>query len=119
MLKSHPPQVIARGREQASQGRFEGLIPVQMTMVVQKLVACDPEMKEALADTFEAVQEVAQTGPDAFHRIAVNTRAVGVTASIFTRAMVDCAMVIVGPGEIVDIVRSYAVEVCVYSGCAR
>ena len=61
-------------------------------------------MQEALADTLEVVQEIAQAGPYAFHRVAVHTRAVRVTPSILTCAMVDRTMVIVGLGEMVDIV---------------
>src|SRR5438445_10663703 len=47
----------ARGRKNRPQGCFEGLTPVQMLIVVEELVACDSEVKEALADTFEVVQE--------------------------------------------------------------
>jgi hypothetical protein len=99
MLMGHPPPIIARGRENASHGCFEGLTPVQVPIVVQELVACDSEVQEALADTLEAVQQIAQAGPHAFHRVAVNTRAVRVTTSILACAMVDRTMVIVGLGE--------------------
>jgi len=34
MLMGHPPQIIARGRENAPQGYFEGLTPVQVSVVV-------------------------------------------------------------------------------------
>ena len=78
MLMGHPPQIIARGRENRPQGGFEGLTPGQVPMVVQELVACDSEVQEALADTFEAVQKIAQAGPNAFHRVAVHTCAVRV-----------------------------------------
>ena len=61
-------------------------------------------MQETLADTFEVVQEIAQAGPNAFHRVTVNTRAVQVTTSILARTMVDCTMIIVGLGEMVDVV---------------
>ncbi len=71
MLMGHPPQRIARGREKASQGCFEGLTPVQVRVVVQELVASDSEVQEALADTLEAVQEMTQAGPNAFHRVTV------------------------------------------------
>src|SRR5262250_2113563 len=64
MLMGHPPQIIARGRENASQGCFEGLTPGQVSMVVQELVACDAEVEKALADTLEAVQKIAQAGPN-------------------------------------------------------
>ena len=104
MLKGHPPPIIARGRENASQGCFEGLTPVQMPMVVQELVADDSEVQEALADPLEAVQKIAQAGPQAFHRVAVHTRAVRVTPSILAGAMVDRPMVIVDLGEMVDVV---------------
>jgi hypothetical protein len=50
MLMGHPPQIIARGREDAPQGCFEGLTPVQVPMVVEELVACDAKVQEALAD---------------------------------------------------------------------
>src|SRR6266704_4717537 len=99
MLMGHPPQIIARGRENRPQGGFEGLTPVQVPMVVQELVTCDSEVQEALADTLEAVQEIAQAGPHAFHRITVNTRAVRVTTSILARTMVDRTMIIVSLSE--------------------
>jgi hypothetical protein len=38
-------------------------------MVVQELVACDVEVQEALAATLEAIQNIAQAGPYAFHRV--------------------------------------------------
>src|SRR5215831_7488244 len=104
MLMGHPPQIITRGRENTPQGCFEGLMPVQMPMVVQELVAPDSEVQEALADTLEAVQEIAQAGPQTFHRVTVHTRAVRITTSILARTMVDCPMVIVGLGEMVDVV---------------
>ena len=104
MLMGHPPQIIACGREKAPQGGFEGLTPGQVSMVVQELVASDSEVQEALADTLEAIQEIAQTGPDAFHRVAVHTRAVRVMTRILACAMVDCPMVIVGFGEMVNVV---------------
>jgi len=59
MLMGHPPQIIARGRENAPQSYFEGLTPVQVTVVVEELVACDSQVQEALADTLEVVQEIA------------------------------------------------------------
>src|SRR5512145_2879087 len=104
MLMGHPPQIIARSRENILQGCFESLTPVQVPIVVQELVACDSDVQEALADTLEAVQKIAQAGPNAFHRVAVHTRAVRVTTSILARTMVDRPMVIVGLGEMVDIV---------------
>src|SRR3989475_2122271 len=104
MLMGHPPQIITRGRENVPQGYFEGLRPVQVPMVVQELVASDAEVQEALADTLEAVQEIAQARPYAFHRVTVHTRAVRVTTRILARTMVDRTMVIVGLGEMVDVV---------------
>src|SRR5215471_2844702 len=102
MLMGHPPPIIACGRENAPQGCFEGLTPVQVSMVMQELIAYDSEVQEALADTLEAVQEIAQAGSQAFHRITVHTHAVWVTTSILTCTMVDRPMVIVGRGEVVD-----------------
>src|SRR5712691_11246259 len=61
-------------------------------------------MQETLADTFEVVQEIAQARPYAFHRVAVHTRAVRVTTSILACTMVDRTMIIVGLGEMGDIV---------------
>src|SRR4029453_11360899 len=104
MLMGDPPPIIARGRENASQGCFEGLTPGQVSIVVQELVACDAEVEKALADTFEAVQKIAQAGPNAFHRVAVYTGTVRVTTSILASTMVDCPMVIVGLGKMGDVV---------------
>src|SRR4051794_23087614 len=73
-------------------------------MVVQELVASDSEVQEALADTLEAVQEIAQAGPNAFHRVTMHTRAVRVTTSILARPMVDRPMIIIGLGDMVDVV---------------
>src|ERR1044071_8666121 len=104
MLMGHPPPIIACGREHVPQGYFKGLTPVQVPMVVQELVTYDSEVQEALADTLEAVQEIAQAGPNTFHRITMNTRAVRVTTSILTRTMIDRPMVIVSLGKMVDVV---------------
>ena len=104
MLMGHPPPIIARGREKAPQRYFEGLMPVQVPMVMEELIACNAQVQEALADTPEVVQEITQAGPYAFHRITVHTRAVGVTPRILARAMVDRPMVVVGLGEMVDVV---------------
>src|SRR5215468_284536 len=104
MLMGHPPPIIARGREKAPQGYFEGLTPEQMPMVVEELVTCDAKVQEALADTFEVVQEIAQAGPYPFHRVTVYTDTVRVTTSILTCAMVDRPMVIVDISEMVDVV---------------
>src|SRR5262245_33561365 len=75
-----------------------------MPMVVQELVADDSEVQEALADTLETVQEIAQTGPQTFHRVTVHTRAIQVSTSIFASTMVDRPMVIVSLSEMVDVV---------------
>src|SRR2546428_12347940 len=104
MLMGHPPQIITRGREDASQGCFEGLTPVQVPVVVEELVACDAEVQEALADTLEVVQEIAQAGPYPFHRVTVYTGTVRVTTCVLACAMVDRPMVIVGLSEMVDVV---------------
>src|SRR5215510_2485077 len=45
-----------------------------------------------------------QAGPNTFHRVTVHTRAVRVTTSILACAMVDRPMIIVGLGEMVDVV---------------
>src|SRR5262249_54452807 len=91
-------------RENRPQGCFEGLTPVQVRIVVQELVACDSEVQEALADPLEVIQEMTQARPHAFHRVAVHTRTVRVTTRILTCAMVDRPMVVVGLGEMVDVV---------------
>jgi hypothetical protein len=102
MLMGHPPQIIARGREDALQGCFESLTPVPVPMVVEELVACDSQVQEALADPLEVVQEIAQAGPHAFHRVTVHPCTVWVTTSVLARTMVDRTMVIVGLSEMVD-----------------
>ena len=71
-------------------------------MVVQELVAYDAEVQEALADPLEAVQEMAQAGPQAFHCVTVHTHAVRVTPSRLACTMVDRPMVIVGRSAMVD-----------------
>src|SRR6516164_9463069 len=38
MLMGHPPPIIARGRENAPQGCFEGLTPVQASMVMHSIL---------------------------------------------------------------------------------
>jgi hypothetical protein len=75
-----------------------------MPMVVQELVADDPEVQEALADPLEAVQEITQAGPYAFHRVAVHTCPIQVTTRILAGAMVDRPMVIVDLSEMVNVV---------------
>ena len=100
MLMGHPPQIIAWSREHAPQGRFEGLMPVQVSMVVEELVASNSEVQEALADPLEAVQKMAQAGPQAFHRVAEHTRAVRGTPSIRAGAMLDRPLVIVDLGGV-------------------
>src|SRR5919205_250561 len=99
MLMGHPPPVITRGREDAPQGCFEGLIPVQVPMIVEELVARDAQVQEALANPLEMVQEIAQAGPYAFHRITVHTCPVRVPTSVLARTMVDRPMIIVDLGE--------------------
>ena len=101
MLMGHPPQIIAWSRENTPQGRFEGLMPVQVSMVVEERVASDSEVQEALADPLEVVQAITQAGPYAFHRVAVYTGTVRVTTSVLACAMVDRPMVIVSLGEMV------------------
>ena len=44
---------------------------MQVPVVMEELVACDSQVKEALADTLEVVQEITQAGPNTFHRVAV------------------------------------------------
>ena len=63
MLMGHPPPIIARGREKAPQSYFEGLMPVQVPIVMEELLACNSQVQEALADTPEVVQEITQAGP--------------------------------------------------------
>ena len=76
-----------------------------MAMVVQELVTGDPEVKEALADAPEVIQEVFQTGPNTFHRVAVHTSAIRIVAGILTCSMVDGAMLVSSlRGEVVDVV---------------
>src|SRR5262245_53306769 len=104
MLMGHPPHIIARGRENAPQGCCEGLTPVQVSMVVQELIADDSQGQEALADTLEAVQEMAQAGPYAFHRVTGHTHAVRVMTSILACTMVDRALIIVGRSAVVEVV---------------
>src|SRR5262249_34165735 len=104
MLMGHPPPITACGRENALQGYFEGLTPVQVSVVVEELVACDAKVQEALADPLEVVQEIAQAGPYPFHRVTVHTGTVRVTTSVLAGAMVDRPMVIVGPSEMIDVV---------------
>ena len=99
MLMGHLPQIIARGRENVPQGCCEGLIPVQVRMVVQELVASNSQVKEALADPLEVVQDIAQAGPYTFHRVAVHTGTVRGTTRILARAMVDRPVIIVDLGE--------------------
>src|SRR5436305_11973056 len=104
MLMGHLPPIIARGREDAPQGCFEGLTPVQVPMVVEELVACDAQVQEALADPLEVVQEIAQAGPYAFHRVTVHTGTVRITTRVLARPVVDRPMVIVDLSEMVDTV---------------
>ena len=104
MLMGHLPQIITRGRENVPQGCFKSLIPVQVRMVVQELIAYHSQVQEALADTLEVVQEIAQASPYPFHRVTVHTCPVRVTTRIRARAMVDRPVIIVGLTEMVDVV---------------
>src|SRR5215831_1765883 len=104
MLMGHPPQIIACGRENRPQACFESLTPVQVSMVVQELVACDAKVQETLANTPEVVQKITQAGPYAFHRVTVHTCPVRVTTRVLARTMVDRPMVITGLAEMVDVV---------------
>jgi hypothetical protein len=100
----HPPPIIACGREQRPPDGFEGLTPVHVSMVVQARVACDAEVSDTWAAILEAVQNIAPAGPEAFHGVAMHTRAVRVTTSLLACAMVDRPMVIVGLGAMVEAV---------------
>ena len=81
------------------------MLPEQMAMIVKELVARDTEVKKALANAPEAVQEVAQTRPNPFHGVTMYTNAIGIMASIFTRSVVDGAMLVSGlGGKVVDVV---------------
>ena len=71
-------------------------------MVVEELVACDAKVQETLADPLEVVQEIAQAGPYALHRVTVHTCPVQVTTRVLARTMVDRPMVIIGLSEMVD-----------------
>src|SRR5215831_2956084 len=104
MLMGPPPPRIARGRENAPQGYCEGLTPVQMPVVMEELVACNAQVQEALADTLEMVQEMAQAGPKPCHCVTVYTRPVRVTTRILACAMVDRSMVIVSLSDMGDVV---------------
>ena len=72
-------------------------------MVVQERVARDSEVQAALADTPEAVPNMAPAGPKACHGVAVHTRTVRGTTSLRAGAMVDRTMVIVGLGAMVNV----------------
>jgi hypothetical protein len=102
MLMGHPPPIITRGRENASQGCFEGLTPVQVPMVMEELVARDAQVQEALAATPEVVQKIPQAGPHTFPRVTGHTRAVRGTTRLRAGAMVDRPLVIVGLGKMGD-----------------
>src|SRR5262245_50890115 len=104
MLMGHPPPIIARGREDAPHSGFEGLTPVQVSMIVEELVACDAKVQEALADPLKVVQEISQARPYPFHRVTVHTGTVGITTRILACTMVDRPVIIVGLTEMVDVV---------------
>jgi hypothetical protein len=63
MLMGHLPPIITRGREHVPQGGFKSLIPVQVRMVVQELIAPNSQVQEALTDPLEVVQEITPAGP--------------------------------------------------------
>ena len=92
----HPPQIITCGRENIPQGCFESLTPVQMLMLVQALVADDAEGQKALADTLEAVQKMAQAGPQACHRVTRHARAVRVTTRVLARTINWLRVLLIG-----------------------
>jgi hypothetical protein len=73
-------------------------------MVMEELGAGDSQVKEALADTLDVVQEMTQAGPPAVPRVTVHTRAVRGTTSRRARAMVDRPMVIIDPREMGEVV---------------
>src|SRR5215831_1226671 len=98
MLMGHPPQRIPWGREHVPQGCFEGLTPVPVPMGVQALGASDSAGQEALADTLEAVQEMAQAGPPTFPHVTGHPRAVRSTTSRLARTMGDRTRIRVGLG---------------------
>src|SRR5712691_2574695 len=103
MLMGHPSQRITWGRDNGPQGCCEGLTPVQVPMVVQARVAYDAEGQEALADTLEAVQDIAPARPRACHRVPVRTCPVRVPTSLLARTMVDRTMIIVDLGAMGDV----------------
>jgi hypothetical protein len=72
-------------------------------MVVQARVAYDSEGQEALADTLEAVQDIAPARPHACHRVPVRTCPVRVPTSLLARTMVDRTMIIVDLGAMGDV----------------
>ena len=76
---------------------------MHVPIVVQELGACDSEVEKALADPLEAVQKMAQAGPQAFHRVAVHTGIVRVTTRIRAGTMVDRPVSIVGLGAMGDV----------------
>ena len=58
-----------------------------------------------MANAPEAVLGVAQTRPNPFHSATMYTNAIGIMASIFTRCVVDGAMLVSGlGGKVVDVV---------------
>ena len=76
-----------------------------MTIIVKELETPDTEMKKTLANALEAIQEVAQAGPNSFHRVAMDANTIGVMTRIFTGSVIDSAMLVSSSrGEVVDIV---------------
>ena len=77
---------------------------MQVSMVVEERVACDAKVQEALADPLEVVQEIAQARPYPFHRVTVHTGTVGITTSVLACTVVDRPMIIIGLGEMVNVI---------------
>ena len=100
-LNSHDPDFEAKAQDICALYLHALRCFAQGRMVI---CSCNTQVQETLADTLEVVQEIAQAGPYAFHRVTVYTGTVRVTTSVLACAMVDCPMVIIGLGEMVDIV---------------
>src|SRR6267142_3910787 len=103
MLMGHPSPRIPWGRDNGPQGCCEGLTPVQVPLVVQARVAYDAEGQKALAETLEAVQDLAPTRPHAGHRVPVPPCPVRVPTSRLARTMVDRTMLSVDLGALGDV----------------
>src|SRR5215470_18686070 len=77
-----------------------GILTYESVSQIKELRACS----SAFLAFYRLVEKIAQAGPQPFHRIAVHTGTVRVMTRILAGAMVDCPMVIVGLGEMVDVV---------------